>query len=128
MNTIKYQGATVNYRDDKIIHIHYDSVLISLEEAKMLIKNVGEKSPWKVAPIYISAEPFANHEPEAQKFLTSDYVMSRSSAVAVLVISIAQKIGVNLFIKIRKPSKPTRFFTSEKEAINWLQQFETIDK
>ncbi len=125
---LKVHGATITYRDDQIIHIHYDSILMSLKDAKNIIDQVKEKSPWKIAPIYISAEPFASNDPEAQKYLAGDEVMNHSSAVGILAKNIAQKIAINFFIKFRKPTKPTKFFTSEDEAITWLQRFETIVK
>ena len=122
----KMNGATVYYRDDNIIHIHYNSGHLCLDDAKALIKSVREKSSWLICPIFISAEPFAEHDQEAQKYLSGKEVMSYSSAVAILAKSLAQKIAINFFIKFQKPSKPTKFFTSEREAINWLNKFESI--
>lgn len=120
--------AMVNYREDKILHIHYEGVLINLEQAISLISSIREKSPWDISPIFISSEAFANHEPEAQKYIVSDEVMNYCSAVGILAKNISEKIMANFFIKFLKPSKPTKYFSTEKEAISWLSKFETIDK
>ena len=128
MTTIKTHGAAVTYRDDKVLHIHYSGIYMNLEETTNVINFAKDNSPWKIAPIYVSAEPFSSHGPEAQKFLVSDYVMNKSSAVAILASNIAQKIAINMFIRLRKPSKPTKFFTNEKKAIDWLNKFETVNK
>ena len=34
MSTLKHPFATVEFREDKIIHIHYNSLLISLDNRK----------------------------------------------------------------------------------------------
>lgn len=125
ITTVKLNGATVKYREDKIIHIHYNGLLLSLQETKNIIKNVRDKSPWKVSPIYISAEPFSDHDSDAQEYLASEEVMSHCSAVGVLAKNLAQKISINFFIRFRKPIKPTRFFLTEEAAITWLRGFET---
>ena len=128
MSTLKHPFATVEFREDKIIHIHYNSLLISLDNTKELIATIRENNPWKLAPIYISSEAFANHEIAAQKYLASKEIMNQTSAVAILVENTAQKIGVNFFMRTMKPTKPTRFFNKQKEAIAWLRMHETIAK
>lgn len=46
-----------------------------------------------------------------------------SKADAFVIQSISQKILANFYLKIYRPERPTRFFTNEPEAMNWLKQF-----
>ena len=128
MKTFQLHGAKVNYREDKITHIHYGSGIMSLEHATELIEKIKNESPWKISPIYASAEPFASHDSEARNYLVSKDVLEYCSAIGVFASSFAQKLTVNIFIKIWKPSKPIKLFSTETETLNWLGKFETKNK
>ena len=128
MNTVKTNGAVINYRDDGIIHIHYDDILLSLKDVKNIFYTCRDNAPWDIAPIYITGGTFTNQDADARAFSGSDEVMQHSSAIAFLSKTIGEKMLANFFIKFMKPSKPTKFFGNEEDAINWLKQFETINK
>lgn len=128
MNTIEIYGAVITYRDDGILHIHYTSESLDLDDAKKIIQTVRLESPWDISPVLISADPFSDHNDEAQKYLAGEEVMQYCSAVAIITSNMAQNISVNFFIKFKKPSKPTRFFSSEQDALNWLKKFEPSRK
>ncbi|CAA9234137.1 MAG: hypothetical protein AVDCRST_MAG56-1068 [uncultured Cytophagales bacterium] len=63
---------------------------------------------------------------EARAFLASPESTVLVSAGAFLVSNQLQKVLGNFFILIDKPEIPTRLFTDESEALNWLQQFKNI--
>ena len=44
-------------------------------------------------------------------------------AVAVLIVSPVQRVIANFFLGLHKPPYPSRVFTSETEALAWLQRF-----
>lgn len=128
MKTIHAPGAAINYRDDGIIHIHYENVLLSLEDVKTIFYTCRENAPWDIAPIYITGGTFTNQDADARAFSGSDEVMKHSAAIAFLSKTIGEKMLANFFIKFMKPSKPTKFFGTEEEAIKWLLEFETVNK
>lgn len=127
-NKFEVFGAVVTFREDDILHIHYTSESLNLNHAKDLISKIKEKSPWQLAPVLVSADPFSEHDNDAQKYLAGEDVMERSSAIAVITPNMAQRIAVNFFIRFKKPSKPTRFFNTEKEALTWLAGYESVLK
>lgn len=126
MKVIEVFGAIITYRDDGIIHIHYTSEYLNLEDTKQNVRTVRTESPWKISPILISGDPFSEHDNKAKKYLAGDEVMQHCSALAMVTTNMAQKISANFFIKLKKPTKPTQFFSSEKDALKWLKNFETI--
>ena len=115
--------AQICYRSDGIIHIHYRDHLFNLEDTKELFKTIRENSPWDVSPIYLSGSSFTNQDSESKKFNGSDEVIKHCSAIAMRVTSLGQKILANFFIKTIRPNTPTRFFTDEESALNWLKEF-----
>ena len=126
MKSIDLYGAKATYRDDNILHIHYKGEFLNLDETTKIINAIRKECPWKISPVFISADDFSEHDNEAQEYLAGEEVMSYCSAVAVLSSNVAQRIAINFFIKFKKPLKPTRFFTSEEDAFDWLNQFESI--
>lgn len=46
-------------------------------------------------------------------------------ASAIVLDSPMLRMMANFFIKVSKPKNPTRVFTDEASAIEWLQQFKT---
>ena len=84
MKSITTKGAIIKYRDDGIIHVHYDDTLFTLEEIKNIFYTTREHSPWEIAPIYLSGGTFTNQDAEARAFSGSEEVMKHSSAIAFL--------------------------------------------
>ncbi len=40
-----------------------------------------------------------------------------------MISDLPQKIVGNFFLKFDKPARPTKIFTKEEEAVEWLKQF-----
>lgn len=128
MKTVKTDGAVIHYRDDGITHIIYDNTLLNLATVTSIFLENRRTSPWEVSPIFASGYTFTNLEKEASSFLSSEEVLKHCSGLAILSKTLGEKITANFFINFNKPSKPTKFFSTEEEAIKWLKQFETINK
>ncbi len=54
------------------------------------------------------------------KYAESTYIQTYRIADAFVVKSLGVRIVANFFIKITRPKTPTKLFTDEKVAINWL--------
>jgi hypothetical protein len=57
---------------------------------------------------------------EARDFAASGPLRSVISAFAILANDLSMKIVGNFFIHFHKPGQPTKIFTEEREARNWL--------
>lgn len=128
MKTKKTTGATVHYRDDKIVHIVYDNKLFSKAEVESIFNFIREHNPWEVAPILATGSTFTNFEGDAMKFLTSEVVLQYCSAVAMVSKTLGEKIAANFYLNLSRPLRPTKVFTTEQDAITWLKQYETVLK
>jgi hypothetical protein len=128
MKIVKTPSATIHFRKDGILHIHYEDDYLTLEDSKRIFLFTREHAPWEVAPVYLTGGSFSNQDTASKKFNGSHEVMKHCSAVAFLSPTPGQKLLANFFIKIIKPSAPTRFFSTEEEAIEWLKGFPTIPK
>jgi len=73
--------------------------------------------------VLLDVRGFATGSDKAKKFCASQDPMNYRIAVAALVDSLAVRIRCNSFIKNNKPEVPTRVFSKEQEAIDWLKGF-----
>ena len=128
MKIISVPGATIDYRNDGIIHITYEDKLLNLEEVSSIFKATRQNAIWEITPILATGGPFTNFEVDARAFIASEEVMKHCSAVAMVSKTLGEKILANFYIKFNNPSKPTKFFSNKEEALNWLKQFETVAK
>ncbi|MDP1802765.1 MAG: hypothetical protein Q8L81_15495 [Bacteroidota bacterium] len=123
---VKTKYATITYRSDGIIHVHFLDHLLILEESKEIFKVIRENSPWDICPLYISGETFSGMDKESKAFFASEEVLKHCSSVAVLVRNIGQKILTNFYFKLIKSKTPTRFFSAESEAIKWSLNYKDV--
>jgi hypothetical protein len=61
--------------------------------------------------------------PEAKQLAASEEFSKYRIAFAAVVGSLAAKLSGNFFIKFNLPATPTRLFTNEKDALEWLRGF-----
>jgi hypothetical protein len=127
MESFRTEGATVNIRPDGILHIHYDDVFLKIEDTKRIFGFVRRNCPWEKSPVYLTGGSFTSQDPASRKFNGSEEVTKHCSAIAMLSTSMAQKILANFFMRIIKPAVPTKSFSTEEEAIEWLKNFETVE-
>lgn len=62
-------------------------------------------------------------EKQARDYLSSGEATKGVLAGAILINSSFQAAIANFFIKVTNPKIPTKIFTSEEKAIEWIQQF-----
>jgi hypothetical protein len=64
-----------------------------------------------------------HHYPEVRDFYATEEMQERISAMAVLLDSLPLRLIGNFFIYVSRPPYPTRLFTKEESAIDWLRTF-----
>lgn len=128
MEKIKTKGAELVFRDDLILQINYEEIFLTLEDSKQIFKFTREHCPWVKSPVYLTGGGFTNQDSDSRKFHGSDEVTKHCSAIAFLSNSLAQRIMANFFMKVIRPKVPTKAFTNEDDAIDWLKNFETVFK
>ena len=70
---IESNFATITFRTDGIIHIHYSDHSFTLDETKALFLTIRKNSPWEVSPFYITGDSFTSQDDESKKFNTRGY-------------------------------------------------------
>lgn len=102
------------------INIHEDAE-IDLKDAMVMREQALTLVGGKKFTILFDANHRGNITPEARtQFACKEYTDVRVGA-AIVTNSIANKIIGNFFIKFNKPASPTRIFSDELTAIEWLR-------
>jgi hypothetical protein len=60
---------------------------------------------------------------EAREYYAGPEISQHRVAEALLINSMAARLTANFYLKVNKPVTPTRLFTDEQKAIEWLRTF-----
>jgi hypothetical protein len=118
-------GASVlSLRSDGIMHISMkQNVTLNLKDAEDMVRTFGEMGDGKKFLLLFIASPDTSVNTEARYYASSPEANRFTIASAFVVKSIAQKLLGNAYVTFNKPITPTRIFTNEEEAQDWLYTF-----
>ncbi len=71
--------------------------------------------------IFVTAR-FGTVSPEAREFSASPEVGKKVIARAIVTKSLSSRMLSNFYLRINKPSTPTRIFENEEDAADWLNK------
>ncbi|HHJ14160.1 MAG TPA: hypothetical protein ENJ79_07245 [Gammaproteobacteria bacterium] len=108
--------------EDGIVRIRFpDNFHLSLGAVQGLNHSHRELSTER-RPVLVHADSVASADYEAQRFASDPLVTEVVSAMAIIVRSVFTRALADLFMKFHRPPYPTRVFTSENEALDWLRR------
>lgn len=125
LQEIKFNYAKVQLFDTKIVRIEVaGDVVIGKEQAKEMTEAIGVLSKGKEILVMICADEISRFNKEAMAYSASPEGLKFTIGDALVVKSMTQRITANLYLLMNRPRKPSKIFTSEKEAIKWLHALE----
>lgn len=116
--------ATLHYFAPDLIEIIWDRNLSVVEEKHLreLRKALELIGKGKKMLVYVDTPDFISMSPEARKYAGSDEAQHFTKANAVLADNLAKRIMYNFFVTFSRPKTPTRAFSSQKAALDWLKK------
>lgn len=119
--SIETRAGIVKLRDDGIMHYHIKRVAdFSRKDAEELIAAAGEVGGGKKYKNIITLDAATFPDAAAREFAASDESNTYTLADAYVIETLAHRLMAKVFQKINKPVAPTAFFSTEKEALEWL--------
>ena len=97
------------------------NAVIELQHAKENTAAVIQVSNGSCPPILVDIRLIKSINKEARDHFTMRGRKPMACAIAILVNSALSKVVGNFYLGINVPVAPTRLFTSEKKALNWLR-------
>ena len=115
----------VTYRiEDGILHGTFaPGLYITFDIVKQLVEDRIAFSNGRTMPTLVDIRGLASIDTASRKYFTSERARTNLSAGAMLVSSLMSRIAGNVFIKVDKPSIPTKLFNDRGKALKWLTQF-----
>ncbi len=114
----------IGLRKDGIMHLYMKpNVTLTLEGAKEAVSLVGEMGGGKAFPNLLDPQENSAIDQKARAYSKSDEANIYTIADAILVKNKAHQILGNVYINFKPPSKPTKMFTSRRNAEKWLRSF-----
>jgi len=124
LKTIELSSLTVVLRSDGIIqYILKKGKILNIQDAKAILRAVETLGEKKKFPLLFTLGVASTVNTEARFYAATEEANQYTLALAIVVNNSAQTFLGNTYIKFNKPLKPTKLFTSEEEAIKWLDKF-----
>lgn len=96
---------------------------ITVDDVKSIAESCRQVGGGKVLPLLLKVDKYTLPSAEARKFIANADSNPYAKAEAYVISDLPQKIVGNFFLKFDKPVRPTKIFTKENEALEWLKQF-----
>ena len=124
LDKIQTKGGAVSLQENGLLRIEISKTdEITIPNIKEYLEVIKELGGGKAFCNIIIIEDFVNVDNETRKFNASEEVNIYTIAEAFVIKSTALKIVGNFYIRFNKPARPTKMFSNEEDATNWLMKF-----
>lgn len=118
------EAFTIKLRSDGILHSHTSSSLeFNVESLKKFNIVAAEMLNHKKAPLLITLDEFAIPPAETREFWAKKDSCPFALADAYVAVNLGHKLIGGTYLKFNKPERPTKIFSTQEEAIEWLRTF-----
>lgn len=110
--------ATLRLRPDGLLHLVWQpGTQVLRADAVEVVQRINEISADRDRPLLVDMRAARSTSSGARDVFG---VPHAASMIALLGESPVDRVIANFFIGVRRPERPTRYFTSEATAIAWL--------
>lgn len=121
--TLKTEYITMTIEDGILICSYAENLVVTIEIAREIVEQRRSYVEGNVYPVLIDMGNIKNVETEAMKYWASKEAYDNIACVAIYSDgSLFSRIMINLWFKIDKPYKPTKFFQNEGSARLYLKK------
>lgn len=107
---------------EDILYFKYLTSHVTKEFAEIIITDKLHFLNSKTYPTIIDATQVKNFDSDARKLMGTKRGIEGVSKCAIITKSKTQNVMVNFFMKINKPSVPTKMFHDYDNALEWLKE------
>jgi hypothetical protein len=101
----------------------FDAAEETIADAKEQLARQREMLDGKPLPFLMDIRRVRSLSRDARAFFASAEAAEVFAATALLIASPLSRAIGNFFLGLNRPSMPTRLFTSERDALAWLDQY-----
>jgi len=116
-------GTVQCWHEDGILYGVFKIPVLDIDGAKIALETRLKVAGGVSFPFLVDARGVKSISKEARDYLASDDGTQNVNASALLLESALGRFLGNFFLQLSKPKVPTRLFTSENDALEWLGQY-----
>jgi hypothetical protein len=121
-NTIRHTKATIaTFESPDLLHlIIRTGEVLTVDESNDIALWMKQHTTAKYK-VLTAPQINADIEPEVRNYLVQPQRAERVSADALVINNLPHRLLADFYLKFNRPDIPTRFFSSEEEAREWLK-------
>lgn len=110
--------------EDGIVRIiHVPGAEVTLEDAKETMAAYLRLNKGKRLPLFIDTKTMKSMSRETRKYYAGKEAAKVASAAAIIVGTPVSRVLGNFYLGLSNPHLPSRLFSSEDEALEWLKGY-----
>lgn len=118
--------VTMIIEDDMFKMIYKPLDLLDLDTAKLIVEKRIAFKEGKSYPSLFDIRAIKSTSKDARDYMANEGNQLVVASSLLVNSSVTKMIG-NFFVSVSKPSNPTRLFTDEEKAIEWLEQYSAVE-
>jgi hypothetical protein len=123
MRIVRLKKATIGLREDDIVETNIlPEEELNVADVKEIVQAIMLVSDMRMLPQLIIAGPLSGPDLDSMRFLATEESSPTAIAEAYVISSLSQKILAKFYLSINKPARPTKMFSHEAEAVEWLKE------
>ncbi len=124
INKITFEVFTLTLRKDGILNVDISAEKeYTVDNLKELMPIMGQFLNYKKVPMLITRDESVLPTLETRNYWAKKDSCPYSLAEAFIMKTLALKLIGNFYLKVNKPGRTTRIFSSEEDAVKWLKSF-----
>jgi len=122
VKVVHFEGYSIAMRTDNIIELRFENGFSgTAHDARNMVNVFKELTKGRKPSLLILYSEDNMFSKDAREYISSKEVSDVLKADAMVIKGLALRIIGNGYLKINKPKRPTRLFTSKEEAVKWLK-------
>ena len=124
-NNIEIRTASIHLKDGLFRITIKEDAEVAFDDAVEIVNIATELTQNATVIVLADARHHCSITSEARKYFAEHSVRNRFTAVAVLSNSLPVRILLNFYVNVDRPEIPTKLFSEETEALEWLRLQQT---
>ncbi|WP_299707517.1 hypothetical protein [uncultured Pontibacter sp.] len=120
--SVKTERLDLSIEDGILYCVYQEVELLDIHLASLCVQDRLNFAGGQSYPSLFDITHVKHSTKEARDYLANEG-NEGVVASAIIVSSPMLKMAANFYIKVNRPKNPTRMFTGEDEAIQWLSQY-----
>jgi hypothetical protein len=120
---LDHPSFTASLRSDGIVYFEMNDIEdYTIEIVDAQTKALFEFGNGKKLPIMVAFTSYNSPNDKTMKYASEEENIQYTKAAAVIVDSLALRLGTNFYLNFFTPKVPTKLFGSKDDAIKWLKE------